>query len=178
MLCKYCIGLIQEGIFRRNGKVKQQHELMVLIKEKNEKEITTLLESNQYSVHEVATVLKNLLAEMPEPLLVESYYPLHCCLASKPLFIQCYKAYNTYRILLTSSLLELQHPQRQIRGCQILVLLLPTENADILCRLLKMLHQVSMNEDTNKMNAMNLGIVLAPHILCPRKVCFSLLFLL
>jgi len=59
-----------------------------------------------------------------------------------------------------------------------LVLLLPTENADILCHLLKMLHQVSMNEDTNKMNAMNLGIVLAPHILCPRKVCFSLLFFL
>jgi len=98
VLCKYCIGLIQEGIFRRNGKVKQQHELMVLIKEKNEKEITTLLESNQYSVHEVATVLKNLLAEMPEPLLVESYYPLHCSLASKPIFFTMLKAYNTYRI--------------------------------------------------------------------------------
>jgi len=33
-----------------------------------------------------------------------------------------------------------------------------------------MLHDVSQNEEKNKMNALNLGIVLAPHILCPRKV--------
>jgi Rho GTPase-activating protein 19 len=75
-------GLVQEGLFRRNGKVKQQQELMNLVKEKQVSEIKALLESNAYSVHEVATVLKNLLSEMPEPLLIESYYPLHCCLAS------------------------------------------------------------------------------------------------
>lgn len=56
---------------------------MNLVKEKETSEITALLESSLYSVHEVATVLKNLLAEMPEPLLIESYYPFHCCLASK-----------------------------------------------------------------------------------------------
>lgn len=56
---------------------------MNLVKEKEASEITALLESSLYSVHEVATVLKNLLAEMPEPLLIESYYPFHCCLASK-----------------------------------------------------------------------------------------------
>jgi len=76
-------GLVQEGIFRRSGKVKQQQELMTFIKEKNQEEISSLLESNQFTVHEVATVLKNLLADMPEPLLVESYYPLHCSLASQ-----------------------------------------------------------------------------------------------
>ena len=142
---------------------------MILIKEKNEKEITSLLESNQYSVHEVATVLKNLLAEMTEPLLVESYYPLHCSLASEYTDLNIF-LYIKRLITCLFINLELQHPQRQVRGCQMLVLLLPTENADILCQLLKMLHQVSMNEETNKMNAMNLGIVLAPHILCPRKV--------
>lgn len=139
-------SLVQEGLFRRNGKIKQQQELMNLVKEKEASEITALLESSLYSVHEVATVLKNLLAEMPEPLLIESYYPFHCCLA------------------------KLNHQERQIRGCQLLVLLLPNENAAILRRLLNMLHEVSLNEDTNKMNAMNLGIVLAPHILCPRKM--------
>ena len=65
---------------------------------------------------------------------------------------------------------ELNHQERQIKGCQLLVLLLPNENGAILRRLLNMLHEVSLHEDTNKMNAMNLGIVLAPHILCPRKV--------
>ncbi|XP_046447265.1 rho GTPase-activating protein 19-like isoform X2 [Daphnia pulex] len=139
-------SLVQEGLFRRNGKVKQQQELMNLVKEKQVSEITALLESNEYSVHEVATVLKNLLAEMPEPLLIESYYPLHCCLA------------------------KLNHQERQIKGCQLLVLLLPNENAEILRRLLNMLHEVSLHKETNKMNAMNLGIVLAPHILCPRKM--------
>ena len=76
-------GLVHEGIFRRNGKVKQQQELMTMIKEKNQEEISKLLDSGQFSVHEVATVLKSLLADMPEPLLIESYYPLHCSLASK-----------------------------------------------------------------------------------------------
>lgn len=56
---------------------------MSLVKEKDTSEIMGLLDSNSYSVHEVATVLKNLLAEMSEPLLVESYYPFHCSLASK-----------------------------------------------------------------------------------------------
>ncbi len=82
--------MVQEGIFRRSGKVKQQQELMNFIKEKNQEEISSLLESNQFTVHEVATVLKNLLADMPEPLLVESYYPLHCSLASQSQF-QCIK---------------------------------------------------------------------------------------
>jgi len=139
-------SLQHEGVFRRNGKVKQQQELLHLIKEKNDVDISDMLNSNLYSVHEVATVLKNFLAEMPEPLLIESYYPLHCSLA------------------------KLNHPQRQIRGCQILVLLLPPENAAMLRRIFKLLHEVTLHSEANKMNALNLGIVLAPHILCPRKM--------
>ena len=80
-------SLTQEGLFRRNGKIKQQHELMKLIKEKSKDEITQLLDSEAYSVHEVATVLKNLLADMSEPLLVEAFYPFHCNLASKLTFL-------------------------------------------------------------------------------------------
>lgn len=74
---------MQEGIFRRNGKIKQQQEMMAFAKEKSVTELSAILDSGAYSVHEVATVLKNLLAEMPEPLLIEGYYPLHCSLASK-----------------------------------------------------------------------------------------------
>ena len=164
-------GLQHEGIFRRNGKVKQQQELMSLIKEKSDVDITEILNSNLYSVHEVATVLKNFLAEMPEPLLIESYYPLHCSLASMVLYWHCKKCYH----LLLSQFPELNHPQRQIRGCQILVLLLPPENAAMLRRIFKLLHEVTLHSDSNKMNALNLGIVLAPHILCPRKVYILLL---
>ncbi len=140
---------------------------MNLVKEKDVTEITSLLESNAYSVHEVATVLKNLLADMPEPLLIESYYPFHCSLASMKFLLTLFNYLESVTNFFST---ELNHPERQIRGCQLLVLLLPNENAEILRRLLNMLYEVSLHEDTNKMNAMNLGIVLAPHILCPRKV--------
>jgi len=76
---------------------------MKLIKEKNREDMAQLLRTGAYSVHEVATVLKNLLADMIEPLLLESFYPFHCNLAK----------------------LNKIHPERQIRGLQMLVLLLP-----------------------------------------------------
>lgn len=150
---------------------------MTFAKDKSVSELLTVLDSGAYSVHEVATVLKNLLAEMPEPLLIEGYYPLHCSLASKPLLLEL-----SLLIELLYLLTELNHSKRQVRGCQMLVLLLPNENATILRRLLNMLHEVSLHQEENKMNAMNLGIVLAPHILCPRKVnksmIYSLLYLI
>ena len=51
-----------------------------------------------------------------------------------------------------------------------LVLLLPKENAEMLHQLLQLLHKVTVNAESNKMNALNLGTMMAPHILCPRKV--------
>ena len=65
---------------------------------------------------------------------------------------------------------EVKQWERQIRGLQMLVLLLPDENADLLRHLLCLLHRVTLNADANKMNALNLGTMMAPHILCPRKV--------
>lgn len=141
---------------------------MSFTKEKSVAEMTTILDSGAYSVHEVATVLKNLLADMSEPLLIEGYYPFHCSLASKP--VNYFKELFSFKFKNFLCFSELNHSKRQILGCQMLVLLLPNENAAILRRLLNMLHEVSQHQDENKMNAMNLGIVLAPHILCPRKV--------
>jgi hypothetical protein len=157
--------LSQEGLFRRNGKIKQQHELMKLVKEKSKEEIAQLLDSEAYSVHEVATVLKNLLADMSEPLLVEAFYPFHCNLASKLNFSSHFST-----LLIILYLAEWNHPQRQVRGLQMLVLLLPKENAEMLHQLLQLLHKVTLNAESNKMNALNLGTMMAPHILCPRKV--------
>ena len=142
---------------------------MVLVKEKNDVDIAEILNSNLYSVHEVATVLKNFLAEMPEPLFIESFYPLHCSLASKFFIVNVLlQSINVLDLFIS----ELNHPQRQIRGCQMLVLLLPTENVAMLRRILKLLREVTLHSESNKMNALNLGIVLAPHILCPRKVFY------
>jgi hypothetical protein len=92
-------SLSQEGLFRRNGKIKQQHELMKLVKEKSKEEIGQLLDSEAYSVHEVATVLKNLLADMSEPLLVEAFYPFHCNLASKLTFLVTLVSCSSFYIL-------------------------------------------------------------------------------
>ena len=36
------------------------------------------LEEDEFSVHECAAVLKNFLANLPEPLLSDAYYRAHC----------------------------------------------------------------------------------------------------
>ena len=56
------------------------------------------------------------------------------------------------------------HPERQIRGLQMLVLLLPKQNGNILRNLLQLLNQVTLNAELNKMNALNLGTMMAPHL--------------
>lgn len=43
------------------------------------------LEEGQYSVHDVASVLKSFLAELPEPVLTEAYYPAYCQIAGNKL---------------------------------------------------------------------------------------------
>lgn len=69
--------LVQEGIFRRSGKMTRQQELKNLLMTG----CPLQLEDGQFSVHDCASVLKNFLAQLPEPLLTEAHYPAHCQIA-------------------------------------------------------------------------------------------------
>ena len=55
----------KEGLFRISGSKKRQEDLKELV----DKDIFIDLESGKFTAHDVATVLKQFLAELPEPLL-------------------------------------------------------------------------------------------------------------
>ena len=59
--------------------------------------------------------------------------------------------------------------QRQMATAQLLVQLLPRDNATLLRALLVLLHQVATTEG-NLMTAETLGTMFAPHLLVPRRV--------
>ena len=59
--------------------------------------------------------------------------------------------------------------QKQLKALQLMILLLPRENAVLLECLLDLLHRAA-NTPENKMSASSLGVVFAPSLLCPRKV--------
>lgn len=58
---------------------------------------------------------------------------------------------------------------RQLQALQLLFLLLPRENMQLLDCLLNLLHR-TVQEPSNKMTADTLGTLFAPHIMVPRKM--------
>uniref|UniRef100_T1HTF3 Rho-GAP domain-containing protein n=1 Tax=Rhodnius prolixus TaxID=13249 RepID=T1HTF3_RHOPR len=136
-------NLTQEGIFRRSGKMTRQQELKLLLTQGR----MLNLEEGQYSVHDVASVLKSFLAELPEPVLTEAYYPAYCQIAG-----------------------EKGSKGRILRSLQLLLLLLPYENRRLLKTLLRLLHLTTSHVATNRMSAQNLATLFTPHLICPRKL--------
>ena len=70
---------MQEGIFRRTGKLTRQQEL----KNALHQGLPLDLDEGRYSVHDCASVLKGFLADLSEPLLTDYHYPAHCQIAGK-----------------------------------------------------------------------------------------------
>ncbi|XP_075221550.1 rho GTPase activating protein at 54D isoform X2 [Lycorma delicatula] len=140
-------NVVQEGIFRRSGKLTRQQELKSLLNQG----IPLRLENGQFSVHDCASVFKSFLANLPEPLLTEAYYPAYCQIAE----------------LCVS---EKSSDGRLLRALQLLLLLLPEENWLLLKDVIMMLHLTASYEGQNKMTAENLATLFTPHLLCPRKL--------
>ncbi|XP_054263468.1 rho GTPase-activating protein 19-like isoform X2 [Macrosteles quadrilineatus] len=139
-------NVVQEGIFRRTGKLTRQQELKSLL---NSGALVDFGES-LYSVHDCASVLKTILAELQEPLLTETYFPAYCQIADL-----CTQKPNDDRLL---------------QALQLLFLLLPSENWKVLRDIMELLHLVASHENENKMSADNLATLFTPHLLCPRKL--------
>jgi len=57
---------MQEGIFRKTGSVARQHELKANVNQQ------LPLNLQEYTAHDVASVMKSILADLPEPLLTEA----------------------------------------------------------------------------------------------------------
>lgn len=57
--------LKQEGIFRKTGSVSRQQELKFLVNQ------SKTINLDEFTCHDVASVMKSILADLPEPLLTE-----------------------------------------------------------------------------------------------------------
>lgn len=138
----------EEGIFRISGSMTRQKELRILLRQDRPLD----LDDGVYSVHDCATVLKGLFAELPEPLLTEIHYPIYCRIA---------ELRNSNSSFTDSKLLHL---------LQLILLLLPSINRTILKDLLNLLNKVASLENINKMSYGNLAKVFTPHLICSKKI--------
>ncbi|XP_067001017.2 rho GTPase-activating protein 19 [Anabrus simplex] len=146
-------NIIQEGIFRRTGNIARQNKLKTMLNQG----VALNLENGNFSVHDCASVLKNFLAELPEPLLTDAHYPVYCQIAELSGTV-------------TSSPVPKNGELRLLRSIQLLLLLLPVENRLLLRDLMELLHLTVSYEKKNKMSADNLATIFTPHLLCPRKL--------
>ncbi|EAA00816.5 AGAP001687-PA [Anopheles gambiae str. PEST] len=144
-------NISQEGIFRKTGSLARQNELKSLLLQGN----VLPLDEAGYTAHDCASVLKSFLADLPEPLLTELYYPAYCQVAD---------LYHSKEAAQPA-----RNEDRLLNALQLLLLLLPEENNILLRHIIELLHRTIQHEATNKMSAVNLATLFTPHLICPRK---------
>ncbi|RKP19440.1 RhoGAP-domain-containing protein [Rozella allomycis CSF55] len=139
--------LYTEGIFRRNGHVRQIKQIVEFFDANPF--ANTLEETNPI---QIAALLKKFLRDLPEPLLT----------------------FRLYKLFITSH--KITDENDRIRALYFACLLLPEENRNVLEILLLFLYYVSTFEKHpdnpelgNKMSLENLAIVMAPNILYTKE---------
>uniref|UniRef100_A0A8W4FPL7 Rho GTPase-activating protein 19 n=1 Tax=Sus scrofa TaxID=9823 RepID=A0A8W4FPL7_PIG len=143
-----------EGLFRVPGNSVRQQILRDALN--NGTDID--LESGEFHSNDVATLLKMFLGELPEPLLTHKHFHVHLKIADLMQFDD--KGNKT----------NVPDKERQIEALQLLFLILPPPNRNLLKLLLDLLYQTAKKQDKNKMSAYNLALMFAPHVLWPKNV--------
>ncbi|XP_065369729.1 serine-rich adhesin for platelets isoform X2 [Calliphora vicina] len=163
-------NLQQEGIFRKTGSASRQNDLRTQIQ--NDKPLD--LETAGYSAHDCATVFKGYLADLPEPILTDAHYPAHLQIAPLCLGINPHiddKLNTSHEKTSTASNGErVKKELHVLNSIQLLLLLLPDENRQLLQNIIDMLHAVARQHAHNKMGPDNLATLFAPHLICPRNL--------
>uniref|UniRef100_A0A6I8NVP4 Rho GTPase-activating protein 19 n=1 Tax=Ornithorhynchus anatinus TaxID=9258 RepID=A0A6I8NVP4_ORNAN len=143
-----------EGLFRVPGNSVRQQALKDALNSGTDID----LESGEFHSNDVATLLKMFLGELPEPLLTHKHFHAHLKIADLMQFDD--KGNKT----------RTPDKERQIEALQLLFLILPPPNRNLLKLLLDLLYQTAKKQDKNKMSAHNLALMFAPHILWPKNV--------
>uniref|UniRef100_A0A7N4PVS2 Rho GTPase-activating protein 19 n=1 Tax=Sarcophilus harrisii TaxID=9305 RepID=A0A7N4PVS2_SARHA len=143
-----------EGLFRVPGNSVRQQILRDALN--NGADID--LDSGEFHSNDVASLLKMFLGELPEPLLTHRHFHAHLKIADLMQFDD--KGNKT----------SIPDKERQIEALQLLFLILPPPNRNLLKLLLDLLYQTAKKQDKNKMSAHNLALMFAPHILWPKNV--------
>lgn len=129
-----------EGLFRIPGGSKHVDDL----KEKFDKGEGVDLDPDEVDPHELASLLKQFLRELPEPLFAyDLYYPL----------------INTQ---------SNRDDESRLECMKILLESLPKENLKVAGHVCRFLRRVADNAEFNRMNAENLAMVFAPNVLRPK----------
>lgn len=116
------------------------------------------LSSGEYTVHDCASVLKVILSDLPEPLLMDAFYSAYCQLAAQ--YNKAFQQQGDHCAL----------EARLTNALQLLFLLLPVENRELLDCVLKMLYKTTEYTEKNLMNSDSLSTLFTPHLICPRKL--------
>ncbi|XP_028900134.2 uncharacterized protein LOC105218465 isoform X2 [Zeugodacus cucurbitae] len=159
-------NLTQEGIFRKTGSASRQNELRQQVQ--NDKPLD--LEGGGYSAHDCATVFKGYLADLPEPLLTDAHYPAHQQIAPLCLGSGSCSSSSTGTLTRPHNPERIKREQHLLNSIQLLLLLLPDENRQLLQHIIEILHAVAAHEHENKMTPENLATIFAPHLICPRNL--------
>eukprot|EP00066_Takifugu_rubripes_P012394 XP_011601660.1 PREDICTED: rho GTPase-activating protein 19 [Takifugu rubripes] len=146
-----------EGLFRVPGHSLRQAALREMLNAGAELD----LEAGDFHPNDAATVLKAYLGELPEPLLTHRHYHAHLKIGDLTHFDE--KGDKT----------DTPDKDRQIEALQLLFMLLPAANRSLLKLLLDLLHHTARNQHLNKMSAINLATMFAPHIIWPKNVTAS-----
>lgn len=132
-----------EGIFRKCGSNKRIKDIKKLLDSHGN--VIDWSEQEEFTVHDAASVLKQYVAELPEPLLCEKHIPIHIEIA------------------------KLADGEKKLKCLQLVLLLLPEENRMFLKMLLMLLSEVALNPHS-LMDYHNLGLIFAPHILKSKQM--------
>ena len=86
-----------EGIFRKCGSNKRIKDIKKLLDSHGN--VIDWSEQEEFTVHDAASVLKQYVAELPEPLLCDKHIPIHIEIASKcweygAVFVFCFSVIN------------------------------------------------------------------------------------
>ncbi|XP_039994743.1 rho GTPase-activating protein 19-like isoform X2 [Xiphias gladius] len=146
-----------EGLFRVPGHSLRQAALREMLNTGAEID----LEAGDFHPNDAATLLKAYLGELPEPLLTHRHYHAHLKIGELTRFDD--KGDKT----------NVPDKERQIEAFQLLFMLLPPANRSLLKLLLDLLYHTARNQHINKMSAINLAIMFAPHIIWPKNVTAS-----
>ncbi|KAL9919097.1 rho GTPase activating protein at 54D [Glossina fuscipes fuscipes] len=165
-------NLLQEGIFRKNGSISRQNELRSHIQ--NDEPLH--LDTGDYSAHDCATVFKAYLSELPEPLLTDALYPAHLQIAPLCLCVNANLEKNMEAKDCLTTSANSNKPEKQkkelhvLNSLQLLLLLLPEENRNLLEHVIDILHAVALKQQSNRMTPDNLATLFTPHLICPRNL--------
>ena len=147
-------NLTIEGLFRKPGNSVRQSQLQTALSTG----AAINFEKSQFHAHDAASVLKSILGQLSEPLLLPSqHFDAHVQISRM----------NKTDPATQQSVLD---KGKRIEALQLLLLLLPTNHRKVLRGVFDLLLQVAKHQKENKMNAANLAAMFTPHLIWPRTV--------